>query len=296
MSMLYELAGISKQGHHQAMKRRSEQESRIPFYTGLIGEARLMHPGMGLRTIYETFRPEGIGRDAFIALGAAEGLRLEAPRAPQRTTRSHPAGRYRNLLADREVTDVNQVWVSDITYIRLGERFYYLVLIMDVYSRRIIGYAASANLLAANNLIALQMALDLRGVSDYGLELIHHSDRGGQYISKDYTGLLTKFGIAISMCSSVLENAHCERLNGTIKNQYLLPWGVRTPAELRRRLPQAVGSYNSRPHQSLGRMTPIAFEAAIRSVPLNERKPMRIFTVPITHILPPPEQLSLFDL
>ena len=90
---------------------------------------------------------------------------------------------------------------------------------MDVYSRRIVGYSVADHMRAEQNIRALQMALDLRGVKDYDQKLIHHSDKGSQYISDDYTELLNDFGIEISMCNIVYENAHIERVNGIIKNQ-----------------------------------------------------------------------------
>src|SRR5436305_6183611 len=119
---------------------------------------------------------DGIGRDAFVALGLREGFRLKAIEKHTRTTYSVKTNRYTNLLDGRRFTAVNQLWSSDITYVYCLNRFYYLVLIMDVYSRRIIGYSVADNMRAENNLSALHMALQLRGIDDYGHRLIHHSD------------------------------------------------------------------------------------------------------------------------
>ncbi len=278
MNALYKLSQISKQGHYQAIKRQEHWESQSLLYLGVIQDIRVNHPGMGLRSIYEMVQPEGIGRDAFIELGVRHGFQLEPVRAPHRTTYSIPTSRYKNLLADKVVTNINQVWVSDLTYYMLKEGFYYIVLIMDVYSRRIIGYSAADNMRTINNLKALRMALNLRNVAHYHKNLIHHSDRGGQYISDAYTGLLDNRGIEISMCANVLENAHCERINGTIKNQYLKPWGVKTPGELLKRIGLAVENYNNRPHRSLKRFTPNRFEHLLPSLPEEKRPPLNIFT------------------
>lgn len=147
MSSLYLIAGVSKQGHHQALHQLADEWAKEPCYIGLMLEVRNMHPGMGLRTMYEQFQPEGIGRDAFVALGLREGFRLRAPENPQITTRPIKNRQYANLLEGKRFTDVNQLWSSDIFYFSLLGRHYYGVLIMDVYSRRIIGWAMADNMI-----------------------------------------------------------------------------------------------------------------------------------------------------
>jgi len=278
MKALYALCGISKQGHWDAVRRTEQEESKELCYVGLMHEIRQLHPGMGLRTMYDQFNPEGIGRDAFIALGLNEGYRLRTIKNPQRTTRSVKNARYRNLLGNRSFTFVNQVWVSDIFYFSVENRHYYVVLIMDVYSRRILGYSVADNLRAENNIKALAMALTLRGIDNYKGQLIHHSDRGSQYISDDYTNLLDEYGIQISMCVDVLENAHCERVNGTIKNDYLARWNIQTTEELFWKLPDAVSNYNQRRHQTI-KMTPIEFETYVKELEPVNRPQLQIFTV-----------------
>lgn len=294
MNVLYALSGISRQGHWEAVKREQEELVKEPLYLGFIEDIRDIHPGMGLRKMYDQFCPEGIGRDAFIALGLREGYRLRAIESPHRTTQSVKSARYSNLLEGKKFTNVNQLWVSDLFYFPLQGRHYYVVLIMDVYSRRIIGYAASDNMRAENNIAALNMALTLRGIKKYGHNLIHHSDRGSQYISNDYTNLLSDFEINISMCQDVLENAHCERVNGTIKNEYLGRWPIHSFQELKIYLERAVNSYNNRLHNSL-KFTPIEFETYVKELSEDQRPPLEIFT--INKKLENPMQLSFhFDL
>ncbi len=277
MSSIYLLAGISKQGHHQALIQLAQEAAKEPLYVGLIVEIRQMHPGMGLRTMYEQFSPEGIGRDSFIALGLREGFRLRAPENPRITTRAVKNRQYANLLKNKRFTDVNQLWSSDIFYFSLNNRHYYGILIMDVYSRRIVGWSMADNMRAENNLMALQRALTLRGVSNYRRELIHHSDRGGQYVSDDYTNTLLEYGIQISMCKEVLENAHIERANGTIKNDYLNRWNIRSERQLFDRMEMAINNYNNRKHHTLG-MTPIEFETYVKELSKDQKPKMEIFT------------------
>lgn len=270
-------AGISKQGHFQALKREQNLTNRVNCYIGFIQNIRDIHPGMGLRKMYNQFEPEGIGRDAFIALGLQAGFRLKAVHNPARTTYSIKSNRYTNLLKGKKFTDVNQVWSSDITYFKLGEQFYYIVLIMDVYSRRVIGYSVADNMRAENNIAALRMALQLRNIENYKQQLIHHSDRGGQYISNDYTDLLAQYGILVSMCTNVLENAHLERVNGTIKNDYLRRWEIKSSTQLNHFLKKAVDAYNARLHDTI-KKTPIQFENFIKELAEENREVLVIHT------------------
>lgn len=293
MNQVYLIARVSKQGHQQSMRRQELVRNKESAYIGLIEKIRELHPGMGLRTMYTQFEPCGIGRDGFIALGLREGYRLRAFESPVKTTKSVKSAKFKNLLVDKELKGINQVWVSDITYYRLADRHYYLVLIMDVYSRRILGYNVADNMRAENNIAALEMALSVRGISDYEQKLIHHSDRGSQYISNNYTDLLDQFGIQISMCSNVLENAHCERLNGTIKNDYLSRWGIRNEKQLYVSTQKAVQNYNNRLHQSL-QMTPLEFEAHINKLNFKDRPKMSIFTIQKQIVNQNPNQLSMF--
>jgi len=292
MNDLYGICGISRQAHAKAVIREAALKERDYLYVNFMHEIRQHHPGMGLRKMYEQFEPADIGRDAFIALGLRAGLRLRSMGNPVRTTDSVKSNRYPNLLGGKWFTDVNQVWSSDIFYFPIGAKHHYVVLIMDVYSRRIIGYSAANNLRAENNIRALQMALTLRGIRDYQGQLIHHSDRGSQYICDDYTNLLEDYGIQISMCTDVLENAHIERANGRIKNDYLARWSVTKPHTLSRWLKKAVQGYNNCIHSSIGKKTPIQFESYVKELNLEKRPKMEIF-VKNNQISENPNQLAL---
>ena len=287
--MIYLLCSISKQGHHQAIGRLKNQFQRQELYVRLMETTREIHPGMGLRTMYDMLQPEGIGRDNFIALGLQEGFRLQTKEKETRTTYSVKCHRYSNLLSGVRFTDVNQLWSSDITYFHCAGSFYYIFLIMDVYSRRIIGYSLADNMRAENNVEALKMALTLRGIHDYERKLIHHSDKGSQYASDTYTQTLESFGIRISMCEEVYENTHIERINETIKNQYLERLGIKNYQELKQKLRRVIDIYNNvRPHQSLHKMSPVAYEQYLNQIPSDKRKKMEIYTVKkdIQHIDP----------
>lgn len=292
--MVYLVCGKSRQAHYQAIIRELKQSEKEEIYIRLMEQTREIHPGMGLRTMYEMLEPDGIGRDAFVALGLQEGFRLKAIEKKVRTTYSVKSHRYTNLLVGREFTDINQVWSSDITYFYCLDKFYYIVLIMDIYSRRIVGYHLSDNMRAENNFAALRMALELRGITDYHHNLIHHSDKGAQYASDIYTQTLDDYGIRISMCEEVYENTHIERLNDTIKNQYLHRTDISSETQLKDKLRQTINTYNAlRPHKSLGGLSPVNYEQNLKSIPLINRKKMDVFTIKKDNQALDPNQLKL---
>lgn len=280
MKEIYLYCGLSRQAHHKALQRQLGQLEKQNLYIRMMEQTREIHPGMGLRAMYEMLEPEGIGRDAFIAVGLKEGFRLKTVEKFTRTTYSIKSNRYRNLLVGKWFTGVNQLWSSDITYYYGLGRFYYLVMIMDVYSRRILGYNLADNMRAENNLKALRMALNLRGKKHYHNRLIHHSDKGSQYVSDIYTEMLDDYGMQISMCDEVYENTHIERVNETIKNQYLNRTHITTEQELKRKVDRIIEIYNTqRPHQSLMGLTPVDFEAYLETIPTEKRLKMEIYTV-----------------
>ena len=295
MNMIYLICNISKQGHHQAIVRLKKQFQKQGLYIRAMEEIREIHPGMGLRTMYDMLRPDGIGRDNFIALGLREGFRLQNKEKETRTTYSVKSNQYPNLLTGRRFTDVNQLWSSDFTYFHCAGIFYYIFLVMDVYSRRLVGYSIANNMRAENNIAALKMALTLRGIANYQQQLIHHSDKGSQYAADAYTQTLEAYSISISMCEEVYENTHIERINGTIKNQYLERMSIKSYEELKRKLKQVIDNYNNqRPHQSLNKMTPFAYEQSLKQIPMDERKKMEIYTAKKDIDFINPNQL-LFD-
>lgn len=278
MKMIYSHCGLSRQAHHQEVARQALQQSLHQVYVGMIDDCRIIHPGMGLKKMYAQLAPEGIGRDAFIALGLSEGYRLEVIKSAHHTTNAVKNCRYGNLLAGERFTDVNQIWVSDLFYFTRFDEHLYVVLIMDAYSRRIIGHSAADNMRSENFQAALEMALTLRGVDNYQGSLIHHSDRGSQYASELYTSTLEQSGIRISMCTTVLENAHSERANGTIKNDYLRRYHIPSPKAFPRFVTKACNSYNDRFHDSL-KCSPNDYETNLLNIPMEERETLTIFTV-----------------
>lgn len=139
------------------------------------------------------------------------------------------------------------------------------------------------------------MALDNRGIKKYQGTLIHHSDRGSQYVSEIYIDMLKEYEINVSMCSSVYENTMQERVNRTIKNQYLKHWDIKNLPELIKRLEDAVFAYNyDKPHKALGKMPPVEYENHIQNIALNDRFKMQIHTNDSRDNIVDPNQILLF--
>jgi hypothetical protein len=113
MNDVFTVCGISRQAHHQALQRHLQEEQKAVLYVRLMEQVREIHPGMGLKTMYDMAQPEGIGRDAFIALGLQEGFRLKTIEKQTRTTYSVKSHRYNNLLGDVEFSGINQLWSSE---------------------------------------------------------------------------------------------------------------------------------------------------------------------------------------
>jgi transposase InsO family protein len=227
------------------------------------------HPGMNLRDIYFKMRPPAIGRDRFERLCRQLGLVIGRRRNLRRTTDSNGVKRFDNLIKELQVTRIDQLWQSDITYYELKHSFCYLTFIQDAYSKMIVGYSVSRTLhTSATTLPALQMALKCRKILFDSKGLILHSDGGGQYYSNDFLTLTNSKRMRNSMGKMAQENGMAERLNGVIKNNYLVYKTIHNFEDLVKNVDRSVYLYNhEKPHRSLGRKTPVEFENSILKPP-----------------------------
>jgi len=200
-----------------------------------------------------------MGRDQLFDLLRFHGLLMRRRTRIAKTTDSHHwLKKYPNLIKDIILSAANQLWVSDITYIRTLQGFNYLSLITDAYSRKIMGYALYETLEALGPTEALEMAIKERKEISAFI-LIHHSDRGVQYCSTEYVDILVKGNIAISMTqsSSPYENALAERVNGTIKNDFFPKKVYQNHKEAKKSISRIIQVYNQkRPHASVDYLTP----------------------------------------
>ena len=180
------------------------------------------------------------------------------------TDSNHDRPVYPNLAGELDLTGLNQLWVADITYIRLELEFVYLAVVLDAYSRRVIGWALECSLEDELTLVALRMALRERQPAS---GLVHHSDRGVQYASGDYTGLLKEHQIRISMSrkGNPYDNATCESFMKTLKYDEVHRQEYRDLGEVRSCIQQFLEKvYNQkRLHSALGYCSPVKFEQSL---------------------------------
>lgn len=260
MDVLCGLFGRSKQAFYQHHRKADENridKERILLY---IKEIRDNLPGCGVRKIHEMLRRYHqtchIGRDRLFDLLREEGMLIRKRKRKKRTTYSdHHMRIYPNAVTDVIPVRPNEIWVSDITYLQYLDKDYYLFLVTDAYSHKIVGWTLSDNMKVNNAVQALRMALRQRKDKNH---LIHHSDRGSQYASYKYMRLLKRNGIMPSMTENgdPRENAIAERVNGILKEEFFKYMQL-TENNIDKEIANAITNYNTRRiHYSIGLMTP----------------------------------------
>lgn len=259
------IAGLSRQAVYQFKNERIKVEYCEELICQKVLELRSVHKKVGLRKMLPSLllftQSIGIklGRDHLYKILNNNNLLVYKTRSnkPITTMSKHRYKLYPNILKDLFPNGPNQVWVSDITYVGHKNRFYYLSLITDMYSRKILGYSFDTDLKASGAVCALHMALKSTGGKDLSC-LIHHSDRGVQYCCNEYIALLKNNRIRISMTEKgdPLENPIAERVNGIIKGEYDLE-KINKLSKLKSDLTSAIFHYNNyRPHSSINDLNP----------------------------------------
>ena len=272
MSQLCALAGVTRQAFYKRDDGLLFRKLAIEqFVVQFVREVREKDPRIGadkLWRMYQTRFSEEyrVGRDVFRCILHERGLNMvQRLRATRTTDSRHNLPTYPNLVKNVIPTRPNQIWVSDITYVpiedetaRLGYRFCFLTLIMDAYSKRVLGSCVAPTLEAEYSIEALRRAVSTlpEGFSD---TLIHHSDRGTQYASSEYIKQLRLNEITPSMTESgnPKDNAMAERINNTVKNELLHGRTFTSLEQVTAAVESAILFYNSeRPHSSLDWHTP----------------------------------------
>jgi transposase InsO family protein len=259
------LLGITRQAYYQHFWQQQTIEIEDHLVLQEVIALRKDHRVMGGRKMYEKLSPFllehqiKMGRDAFFTLLAINGLLVKRRRRRYITTWSkHWLRKWPNLIRGIELTGINQLWVSDITYWKVAGKHLYISLITDAYSHKIVGYHLAETLESIETIKAIRMALK-QLPSVLAQPLIHHSDRGVQYCCDEYVKLLQDNNIRISMTENgdPLENAIAERMNGILKEEYLYHHQLNNKVQAEKQLAVAVKLYNEqRPHFSIGLLTP----------------------------------------
>ncbi len=274
--MFYKSVHITRQGIHQLLDRRMKQNETFAYLNLVVAQIRNDHPTMSCRAMYYKIQPDKIGRDKFEQLCKDWGFLSELSVKPTRTTDSTGVIRFDNLLANFTLTDINQAYSSDITYYEVSGTYYYLTFIIDCYSRRILGHNASQRLTTEHTTLpALQQALKTRNFT-IPEGIIFHSDGGGQYFDKEFLALTTKYHFRNSMCEMAYENGKAERINGIIKNNYLIHYPIKTFEQLKIMLDRSVSLYNKdKPHKALRYLSPIDYENKLLSLHQQNKPRMK---------------------
>jgi putative transposase len=276
IAVLCRLFGKTRHAYYDSLWRKESSLVKEDVILQEVINIRKDLPRLGTRKLHFVIQNKLIshqisfGRDYLFDLLSEHKLLIRQRKRKAITTDSrHWMRKYSNLVKGLEITRPEQVWVSDITYIRLTNQWGYLSLITDAYSRKIMGYCFRQDLVAEGCIEALKMALNNRF---YNQSIIHHSDRGSQYCSHNYVDLLLKNNIAISMTENgdPYENALAERMNGIIKTEFNLYSSLLGFEQTRNKISKSIKSYNElRPHASCDYLTPN--QAHLQSDILNKR-------------------------
>jgi putative transposase len=261
---LCRLFGKTRHALYDHLWRYEQETIKDEIILQLVDKTRLDLPRVGARKLLFLLQPDllshglKLGRDELFDLLAEHKMLIRQRKRKMITTDSrHNMRKYENLIKTLLIDRPEQLWVSDITYIRMKNQWGYLSMITDSYSKQIMGISFRLDMSVQGCLEALTNALSNRKYPTS--RLIHHSDRGSQYCCKDYISLLRQNGIAVSMTENgdPYENPLAERMNNTLKNEFNLHSTSLNYEQTYELIKRRVHAYNSiRPHDSCDYLTP----------------------------------------
>jgi putative transposase len=275
VARMVKLGGVSRASFYRNEEPNAGKIDRDMDLRDAIQRIALEWPCYGRPRITAELRRQGwkVGPNRVLRIMRHDNLLCVRKRKFVVTTDSnHGRKVYPNLAAEMTLTGINQLWVADITYIRLDTEFVYLAVVIDAFSRRVIGWALDRTIEDDLSLAALRMAYEQRQPPS---GLVHHSDRGSQYASGDYAGFLKDHDCRISMShkASPWENAGCESWMKTLKYEEVYRQEYRDLVEARSSIGRFIEKvYNQRRlHSALGYRPPAEFEQILINAPAGER-------------------------
>ena len=268
IELMCRVAEVSRAGFYRDWERREAKveamELRARIQQIVVAHRRCY----GYRRVTRDLKDQGwrVNHKRVARLMADDNLLAIRRRKYIVTTASeHDLPVFRNVAATLKLTGINQLWVADITYIRLREQFLYLAVVLDAYSRRVVGWALGESLETSLVVAALRRAIAER---QPGAGLVHHSDRGTQYASREYIALLEAYGIEPSMSRAgrPYDNARCESFIKTLKQEEIYTRQYRDRADLELHIAEFLEQYYNRRrlHSALGYRSPVSFEHSLR--------------------------------
>ena len=258
MARVCRRAGMSRQNYYETRRKREREGIEEEAVLALVKRERREQPRLGVRKLTAMLGGElgelgiELGRDRWFGVMRRAGLLVKAKGRKKRTTQSrHSLAVYRNLVKGKRIGESHEVWVSDLTYLRTREGFVYAAVVMDAWSRKIVGWHVGDSLESEGCQVALGKALEQL---PEGRKPIHHSDRGSQYCCHEYVEKLRERGLGISMTEELhcYENAAAERVIGILKGEYELDGEFGSKEGVKKAFEEAVRQYNHRrPHERL---------------------------------------------
>jgi transposase InsO family protein len=271
--------------YHKPKDKSPEKMQKEADLRGKIEAICLGFPRYGYRRVTQQLKRDGlhVNHKKVLRIMKESDLLCRVRRGRVKTTNSrHRFPRYPNLIKGIVISNLNQVWLSDITYIRIRTGFVYLAAILDALSRKVIGYAVSTALDTTLTLQALKMAIARR---QPGSGVIHHSDQGVQYASGEYMEELKRHGFLVSMAAAgnVYENAMMESFFKTLKHEEVSLWEYETYHDVVTRLPYFIEDVynNKRLHSALGYRPPNEFEEVVLNQQTDETPRQTLLTLPV---------------
>ena len=261
------MAAVSRASFYRWVEPRMPVEEEMEVRAAIQAVVLEHRRRYGYRRVTRELRRRGwcVNHKRVARLMSEDNLLAVQPRAWVATTNSgHELEVYMNLAARMKVTGINQLWVADITYIRLAGEFVYLAVVLDVFSRKVVGWALDRTMTASLPMAALEQAIAQRQPPP---GLVHHSDRGMQYASAEYVQVLRLHGIVPSMSrpANPYDNAFCESFMRTLKREEIDARSYRDLDDLRAHIEEFIEQYYNRCrlHSALGYRPPEEFEQAV---------------------------------
>lgn len=266
------LLGFSRQAYYRPVRPEPEVDpATVAMIDQQARQQRKGCPTRGCRTMYDNFGEQlSIGRDKTIGVLQDLGYRVRHPKHYGRSTQAGTRP-YANLLVDKKVNGINQVWQADMAHYLYGDRKYYTMYITDVYSQEVVGYGTYSSAHAVNFAAVLRRAIARCKPYTGSLDgLIHHSDGGKQYESDVYGKVCRRNHILQSMCKYSYENPYAEKTNDLINNRYLNIWRPKGLEAIRKCQHKAVQDHNQMNRKkALGKLPPVEFRVRL----LNQTLP-----------------------
>jgi transposase InsO family protein len=264
-----QLAGVSRAGFYRSLREATPEEEDMEVRSAIQRIAIEHRRRYGYRRVSAELRRRGmaVNHKRVQRLMREDNLLAVQPKAFVRTTDSkHPLEVHLNLASRMKLTGIHQLWIADITYIRLHREFVYLAVILDAYSRKVVGWELDRTLAARLAIAAIEKAIAERKPPP---GLVHHSDRGVQYACDDYVGILRRHRMIPSMSrpANPYDNASCESFMKTLKREEIYAGQYRDIEDLRRNIEEFIDVYYNRQrlHSALGYRPPDEFEASINT-------------------------------